>query len=202
VARFAAWRPLFLLSGILIIIGGSRHPREATMAQMLGNEDWVLSHSLLLAGFFALLVGLILYRRTGPPERTRPWTGLAVVGTALQVIEAAFHAAAVVDHGNLLAGAPTPILTAHLWLTIILYPLFAVSVIGLIVAGARDRALGSPWIAWIGVAGAVAHGTAGPLVAGLGLTRFAFLFPLILLFALWAVLAALWPLPARRPVTV
>jgi hypothetical protein len=172
------------------------------MAQMLGNEDWVLSHSLLLAGFFALLVGLILYRRTGPPERTRPWTGLAVVGTALQVIEAAFHAAAVVDHGNLLAGVPTPILTAHLWLTITLYPLFAVSVIGLIVAGARDRALGSPWIAWIGVAGAVAHGTAGPLVAGLGLTRFAFLFPLILLFALWAVLAALWPLPARRPVTV
>lgn len=172
------------------------------MAEMLANVDWVLSHTLLLAGYVALLVGLLLHRRTGPPERTRCWAGLAMIGTTLQVIEAAFHTAAVVDHGNLLAGAPTPVLTVHLWLTVVLYPLFAVSVIGLIVAGARDRALGSPWIAWIGVAGLVAHGTAGPLVAGLGLTQFAFLFPLVMLFALWAVLAAVWPLPARRPATV
>ncbi|MGH7564487.1 MAG: hypothetical protein ACREK5_08690 [Gemmatimonadota bacterium] len=122
-ARFGTWRPLFILAGVLIIIGGSLHPRDDSMEAMLANADWVLSHSLLLAGFVSFLFGLLLYgRTTWLPERTRRWTRWAVIGTALQVVEAAFHAAAVVDHGHLVAGAPTPVLTTHLWLTLILYP--------------------------------------------------------------------------------
>ncbi|MGH7564486.1 MAG: hypothetical protein ACREK5_08685 [Gemmatimonadota bacterium] len=42
-------------------------------------------------------------------------------------------------------------------------------------------------------------GTAGRRRLDLG--QFAILFPMVILFALWAVLAAVWPQPATRPVT-
>ena len=54
--------------------------------------------------------------------------------------------------------------------------------------------LGSPWIAWLGILGAAAHGAAPPLVVLLEVEWATFLFRLLLLFALWLVLAALWPL--------
>ncbi len=190
------WRLFFLLCGLSILAGGPRHP-GGTMAEMLAHPDWILSHSLQFAGFVSLLIGLLLYQRAvALPERTRRWTRWAVVGTVLQAVEMGFHTAAVVDQGKLIAGATTPILTTHIWLAVVLYPLFAVTIIGLIVAGARDRALGSAWIAWIGIVGALAHGAAAPLVAGLGLDQFRVLFPGVGLLAIWAVLAAVWPIRA------
>ncbi len=57
----------------------------------------------------------------------------------------------------------------------------------------RARAIGSVWMAWIGVLGALSHGLAAILVAGLGLLQFRVLFPGVVLLALWLVLAALWP---------
>ena len=74
---------------------------------------------------------------------------------------------------------------------------FAVTTIAFIVAAARDRVLGSWWIAWLGIAGALAHGAAGPLVVIWGVEWARELFPLIVLVAAWLVIAACWP--ARTP---
>lgn len=162
---------------------------------MLGHPEWAPSHALLLAGFVLLPVGILLYSRAIPlPERTRRWTRLALIGALLQAVEMAFHLAAYVDHANLLAGRATPVLTTHLSLTVVCYPIFGLTIAGWIVAGMRDRALGSPWIAWIGILGALAHGAAGPLVVAFGIGQAAALFPMVILLAIWLVLAALWPI--------
>jgi hypothetical protein len=167
------------------------------MVEMLAHPAWVRSHALMLVGFVALLAGLLLLPRSvAPPERTRRWTRYAAIGTALQVVEMIFHTVAVVDHANLAAGHPTPILTTHLAMTLLLYPIFAVTFAGFVIAAARDRVLGSRWIAWLGVAGAVAHGAAAILVVGLGVPGAEILFPLLMLSAVWLVLAALWPVRA------
>jgi hypothetical protein len=168
------------------------------MAEMLAHPDWVPSHALTVAGFVSLLVGLILYQRSvSLPARTRTWVGLAVLGTALQAVEMVFHTAASIDHLNLVAGRATPVLTTHLWLSVVLYPIFGLTLVGLIIAGVRDRVLGSVWIAWMGILGALAHASAAPLVLLLKVERARILFPLLVLFALWTLLAGLWPIRAE-----
>src|ERR1041385_6649289 len=108
---FGLWRLFFVLSALFILIGGPQHP-QGTMAEMLASPSWVPAHSLMLAGFVALLVGLILYGRDASlPERTRKWVRIATIGTALQTVEMALHTAAAVDHANLVAGKATPVLT-------------------------------------------------------------------------------------------
>ena len=200
--RPGLWRLFFVLSALLLVAGGPRHP-GGTMAEMLAHPDWVPSHALTLAGFVALLVGLLLYQRTGSlPERTRTWVRLAVLGTALQVIETALHTAASIDQANLVAGRATPVLSTHLWLSVVLYPIFGLTLVGLIVAGVRDRVLGSAWIAWLGIVGLVAHAVAAPLVVVFDLVWARDLFPLLVLFALWTLLVGLWPSraePGRDP---
>jgi len=190
------WRLLFLVAGILIILGGPRHP-GGTMAQMLADPEWVPAHALMLAGFVALLLGLILYRRALPlPARTTRWVRLAAVGTALQAIEMAFHTAAVVDRANLVAGRATPVLTTHLWLAVVMYPVFAATIVGFILATARDRSLASPWVAWIGALGTLAWGAAAPLAILTDLEWVGYLFPGVLGLSVWLALAAIWPLRA------
>lgn len=198
-SRSGLWRFCFLLAAGLIIAGGPLHP-GGSMAEMLAHPDWVLSHSLILAGFVAALAGLVLYRRSRPlPERTARWTRLAIWGTALQVVEMIFHTAAVVDHGHLVAGAATPVLTTHLRLVVVAYPVFGILTIGFIIATARERTLASPWVSWLGILGAAAHGAAAPLVVIFGVGQARILFPMVLLLALWYALAAAWPLRALAP---
>ncbi len=168
------------------------------MAEMLADPRWVPSHALILAGFIALLAGLVLFgRAVAVPAGTRRWLGLALFGTAAQAVEMVFHTAAYVDLDHLLAGHATPVLTTHLWLTPVVYPIFAATISGFVVAAARDRVLGSPWFAWLAVAGAIGHGTAGFLVPLFDVAWARRLFPLIVLVALWAILAGLWPGRAR-----
>lgn len=203
------WRLFFVLSAILLVVGGPRHP-GGTMAEMLAHPDWLPSHALTLLGFVALLMGLILYQRSVLlPDRTRTWVRFAVLGTALLVVEMSFHTAATIDQLNLVAGRATPVLTTHLWLSVVLYPIFALTLVGLIIADARDRVLGSVWIAWMGILGAVAPALAAPLVVLLHVERARNLFPLMVLFALWALLAGVWPIrsglgrsPGKTPAPV
>jgi hypothetical protein len=110
-----------------------------------------------------------------------------------------FHTVAAVDHVHVVAGAPTPILTTHLWMAVVVYPLFGLTMAGFILAGVRDRVLGSYWIAWIGVVGALAHGAAPPPVILGKVERASVLFPFLMLLALWLTLAALWPRRASPP---
>jgi hypothetical protein len=168
------------------------------MAEMLAHPDWVWSHALTLGGFASLLVGLILYQRSVVlPDRTRAWVRFAVLGSALLVVEMAFHTAASIDKLNLVAGRATPVLTTHLWLSVVLYPIFGLTLVGLITAGVRDRVLGSVWIAWMGILGTVAPALAAPLVVLLHVEWARNLFPLMVLFALWVLLAGLWPIRAE-----
>lgn len=195
--RHGLWRGCFLLAAALILAGGPQHP-GGSMAEMLTDPKWVISHLLILGGFLALLAGLALYGRGSVlPERTRRWRRIAIAGTGLQAVEMVFHTAAYVDHGHLVAGERTPVLTIHLVLAFVLYPLFGIALAGFIVATARERTLASPWIAWLGLAGVVAHGAAPPLVLGAGWEWARIFFPMVMLFALWLVLAAVWPLRAR-----
>lgn len=191
------WRLFFILSAVFIMAGGPQHP-GGTMAEMLADRKWIPAHSLLLAGIVTLAAGLLLYSRTALlPSRTRRWLRLAIIGTILQAIEMAFHTAAMVDHDHLVSGAATPVLTTHLWLSIICYPIFGLTFGGFLIAGMRDRVLGSLWIGWLGLAGLVANGLAPPLVVLLNIEEARILFPLLFLFALWLILAGLWPLPAK-----
>ena len=59
---------------------------------------------------------------------------------------------------------------------------------GFVVATARRRVLGSPWVAPLGVLGAPSYGLALPLLL-LGVPWAGILFPMIMVFALWLVLA-------------
>jgi len=194
---------LFLVAAATIIVGGMNHPR-GRMVDMLAHPDWTWSHSVILVGFLAFLGGLVHFRRAASPlpARTARWLRFALWGTVLQAVEMAFHTVSVVDAEHLAAGASTPVLTIHLVLAVLLYPVFGATVIGFIVATARDRSMASPWVSWIGILGAAAHGLSAPLVVGLRIPQAGILFPLLMLLALWLALAALWPLraPAAGPV--
>lgn len=195
--RSVLWRVALFLAGAFILIGGPQHP-GGTMEQMLADPRWVPGHAAITVGFAAFLAALVLHRRSVPlTRRAARWTTFAIWGTAFQILEMVVHTAAAVDHGRLVAGEPTPVLMTHLALSLVAYPAFGITVIGWILATARDRLAGSRWIAWLGVLGAVAHGAAPPLVVGLDVPGARVLFPMVMLFALWCVLAAFWPRAAE-----
>jgi hypothetical protein len=198
-SAFAPWRVCFAAFGIFVFAGGPKHP-QGTMAEMLAHPDWVLSHLLMLAAFASLFAGLILRARPGPtPVRTRGWLRFLTIATGLEVLEMAVHTAAVVDHQHLVAGAATPVLSVHLAMAAMFYPVFGVALIGFILAAARERFVGSPLIGWIGILGAAGHGLSAPLVIVFNQGWAGLLFPTIVLAAIWALLAAVWPSRAPAP---
>lgn len=197
--QFDRWRPLFILAGGLVLAGGPRHP-GGTMVEMLGNPEWIPAHTLMLAGFLSLVLGLVAFSRDALTPTMRRWARLGIAGAAVQAAEMALHTAAAVDHANLMAGRATPILSAHLALAVVAYPVFAATIIGFIVASARERAMGSQWIVWIGVLGALGHGIAAPLAVLTGVPWARLLFPAVIGLAIWLILAGL--LPRRLPVAV
>lgn len=190
--RIASWRPFLLAAGVLMIAGAMTHPRDPSMQQMLMNPIWVPSHTLMLAGYVSLLASLLLLRRSGGGPVGR-WMLIAVVGTALQTLEAFFHLIAVVDAERMHAGHATPVFTVHMVLGALGYPVFALVAIALVVAGARTRTLGSWWIAPLGILGALLPGLAGVLVIWMGVTGVGFLFAGIAIFGLWAIVASVLP---------
>ena len=188
-----AWRALFVLGGLLVIGGGSQHPR-GSMVDMLAHPDWLPSHAVAFLGIVALVAGLVCYRRAVVPSgSTRRWVTISIVVATLQALEWGVHTFAYVDAARLAEGEATPVLTTHLWLATIMYTPFGIAVIGLIIAGVRERSLGSPWIAWLGIVGAAAHSVVMILLFVLELKQLTNLVWLSVLMALWFVLAGLWP---------
>ena len=198
--RFAMWRVWFLVGGALILIGGPRHP-GGSMLEMLSHPDWFMAHLLVTLGFVAFLTGLATFARSGAntPALQR-WTKLAIAGTALMTLEMAVHTAAMVDAGHLAAGHATPVLSTHLAMSVLFYPAFAMTSALFILAAARQRAIGSPVLAWLGVFGTVTNGVAPVLVVVFGLMQARILFPMVALLALWMVIAAAWPSRAAAPI--
>ena len=93
-----------------------------------------------------------------------------------------------------MAGEPTPVLSAHLALAVVAYPLFAAAIVGL---HPGDRPRPHAGLPLGRLAGDHRRrwrtAPAAPLVVALGLRQFGILFPMVMLLALWLVLAALWP---------
>lgn len=206
--KIALWRAAFFLSGAAMMAGGPRHPSphldlpfDDSIARMLAHPDWVPSHFFILLSFLLLLAGLALWQRdAGLSGRARTWSRFALVAAGLAVVEMSFHLAAVLDVDRLRAGAATPILTTHLFLTAIVNPLVGLTLAVLALHGARLRRLGSRWIAWMAVLGGAAFGAAGAYVV---LTHDQRVSPLFAvgssLLAFWFVLAAVWPTRAPVP---
>lgn len=196
------WRAAFIAAGVLISWGGSMHP-GGTMEEMLADPQWLSGHMLVFAGFAAMTAALWALRARVPASLRRVVT-IALIGAALQSLEMLVHAIANVDLEHLRMGMSTPVLTTHLVMTQVIYPVFAATTVGFIVATARAREVGSPWVAWIGVAGAVMHGLAGGLVPFLEVGWARALFPGVVLLALWMIVAGLWrtPLASRAAASV
>jgi nitrate reductase NapE component len=207
--RIPLWRAAFFLSGAAMMMGGPRHPSphldrsfHDSTALMLANPEWVPSHLFILFSFVFLLLGLALWQRQAVlPDRARRWSRFALAASGLAVVEMALHTAAVLDLDRLRAGAATPILSAHLFLTAVVYPLMALALAAVALHGVRAGRLGSRWIAWMAVLGGAAWGVAGACVV---LTHDQRVSPLFAvgssLIAFWFLLVAVWPI--RSPVRV
>jgi len=192
------WRVLFAVAGVLMLAGGPRHP-GGSMLEMLRHHDWFMAHALVTLGYGTMLAGLIAFSRTAAnTPALKRWTSFAIAGTALQTVEMAVHTAAMVDAGNLAAGHATPVLTTHLTMSMVFYPLFGITTAAFFIKGMRERAIGSPWIVAIGVIGTVANGIAPILVGLFGWTEARILFAFMVGIAIWLLLAAMWPAAARR----
>ena len=202
--RSPVWRALFTLGGLLYFVGAFYHPRGMTMGDMLVDPDWIPSHAGVFVGVLAMTVGLMVFRRSSTVSATMGrWLLATIVLAVLETIEMGLHTMAYVDAdalapGALEAGLSTPVLTLHLWSAILIYTPFAVALIGLIWTGQRERSLGSPWIGWLGIVGAAAHGSVMWLAIVFGVPGTGILFPIAALaISLWFVLAGVWP--TRRP---
>ncbi|MBA3585955.1 MAG: hypothetical protein H0W36_15845 [Gemmatimonadetes bacterium] len=117
------------------------------------------------------------------------WRPLFCIGGALYLLGSSQH-----PREALASGLSTPVLTTHLWFATLVYPLFAVAMIGLILMGQRERSLGSPWIGWLGVVGAIAHGSVMCLVFVHDIGWTGLLFPIAAIaLSAWFILAGVWP---------
>jgi hypothetical protein len=174
------------------------------MADMLVDPAWIPAHAAVFVGMLLMTVGLVSFRRSVPVSPTMDrWLLATLVLAVLQIIEMGLHTMAYVDagalaHGDLHGGLSTPVLTTHIWLSTLAFTPFAVAFLGLIWTGTRERVLGSLWILWLGVIGAVAYGTVMWLVFILQIDGAGVLFPIAhLAVPLWFVLAGVWP--TRQP---
>ena len=169
------------------------------MLEMLAHPDWFMAHALVTLGYGAMVAGLVAFARTDAnTPALRRWTRFAIVATALETVEMAVHTAAMVDAPHLAAGHATPVLTTHLAMSVLIYPLFGIATAAFFINGMRERAIGSPWIVWIGVIGTLANGVAPILVGLLGWQEARILFAFMIGIAIWLLLAALWPSFALR----
>ena len=193
------WRVFFAAAGGFMLAGGPRHP-GGTMLEMLQHPDWLMSHVLVTLGYALMAAGLVAFSRTASntPAMKR-WTTIAIAGTVLMTIEMIFHTAAMVDAGHLAAGHATTVLTTHLAMAVLFYPIFGATSALFFFKGMRERAIGSVFYSWIGIAGTIANGLAPVLVLS-GFEQARILFPFMIGIAIYLVLAAVTP--AYRPIAI
>jgi hypothetical protein len=167
---------------------------------MLVDPAWIPSHTAVFVGLLLMTIGLVIFRRSSrvSPKMDR-WLAFTSVMAILETVEMGLHTMAYVDagalaHGSLHLGFSTPVLTVHIWMATLVYTRFAVAMIGLILMGQRERILGSPWVNWLGLLGAVAHASVMWLVVVFQIDGAAILFPIYALtLSLWFILAGVWP---------
>jgi len=196
------WPWAFSLGGILFLIGGALHPNDDTSlpeaeqtAESLGAAAWIPAHALLLVGSVGFLIGLVALARSpmSLPTAARRATWVAAVGAALFVVEGVFHLGAFADRDAVLSGEATPLLSTHMAMGLVAYPLFAFAVAALAVLSGHT--LTHPVVGVIGAIGAVAFGVAPTLVGAAGIEALVFLFPVGgIILGLWITVAGVMAL--------
>jgi hypothetical protein len=195
------WRIAFALAGAAMMAGGAMHPpgqEELTFlehtAVMLASPMWPPSHALSLLGALLLLAGLLFGRRDPGFERAvgPKLILIAIIGAVIWCLEGAAHLFAYRDLAALGEGGPTPILDLHLALAVVAYPLgnFPLALVATRLARSWGRV--ARGIAWLGAAGALAFGVAGPLVVLSRDLRYTNLFPIgAIAVSVWLLTAGL-----------
>jgi len=187
------WPWALAAGGVLFLIGGPLHPssdsslpESQATAEFIGAATWVPSHALILLAAVGYLIGLFGLARSPMPLSTaaRRSARVAAAGGVLLAVESIFHLGAFLDEDAALAGNATPILSTHLALSLVVYPIFTFAVAALAVLS-RD-ALTHPVVGIIGAIGAIAFGLAPALVGAAGIETLAVLFPIGgVIMALW-----------------
>lgn len=186
------WRMLFIVGGALFFAGSYQHPR-GEMLEMLRHPVWFRSHFIILIGLIMITSALVIFRRSLPSRSLDRWIMLATIAAALESVEMAVHTISMIDADRLAAGHATPTLTAHLSMATVIYPIYGVIMIGFIFKAQKAGVMGSPWIGWIGMIGALAHGMVMGLM-WLGVPGVRILFPIAAIsLSLWYILAGFWP---------
>ena len=180
------WRGLVAGAGLVSFVGGAMHPQapdglsfEDELINMMESDLWVPGHGLLALGAALLLLGFLRVRASGRWPEAAGLLRYAVIATAVYTAELVFHTAAIVDREALAdTGDFGPVLTIHLALAFVAYPLFGAATTLL---GTRFlRSWGAPMkpLAVLGILAGVANGLAAPLVIGFEDPGFSFLFPI------------------------
>jgi hypothetical protein len=198
------WRLLLTGGGLAFLVGAGLHPRADSPADMMADPSWVPAHLTVLIGVLLQLGGLIAYRNARQLSGgAAKWLKLVLFGTALLSVEMAVHTIAYVDaeaarqYNTILEAALAfggVVLSIHLWLSLVAYTIYGVTLVGFILTNQKAHAIGSPWIGWIGVIGGVSQASVMPLIMFSPLEGTGKLFPIAALtMSLWFVLAGLWP---------
>lgn len=114
---------------------------------------------------------------------------IATAASVALILEGIPHLAATSDESAVLAGQTTPFLTGHLFGTVVIYPLFGLSIAALAVPSGRS--LTHPIIAVISAVGAVAWGFAPLAVGPLGIDALDVLFNGTQLWTAWFTVEAM-----------
>lgn len=205
------WPWALTAGGLLFLVGGPLHPssdaslpESRATAEFIGAGTWIPSHALILAGAIGYLIGMFGLARSSVPLSTgaRRAAWVAAVGAVLFAVESVFHLGAFLDEDAALASEATPILSTHMALSLVVYPLFSFAVAALAVLSRRS--LTHPVVGILAAIGAVGFGIAPVLVGLADIAAAAVLFPIGgVLIALWFILVGVTALArrsARRPV--
>lgn len=193
-AELNGWWPWALLAGaVALFVGGMLHPHQdpalsgaAALGAWIGDPLWVPAHSLILLSSILFLSGLfgLLRARLGLSAAARRAGWVAVIATALWMVESMPHLAATTDSAAALAAQSTPFLSAHMVLSLAVYPLFGFSVAALALLSARN--LVHPVVGTFGAVGGIAVGIAPWAVGPLGIDALGVLFVVApLLISVW-----------------
>lgn len=197
----------FLLSGVLLSLGGPLHPRgsgetvDDYLMVMMASPTWRTSHVLMLVGTVVAVATFVVARREqtfGP--RVSRWLTVAAAGWSLAAVELVPHLLATADRTNLATGGSTPLLDAHLLLQMFATPAVGICGAALAIAVARDAGTRPARVlAGLATLGGVAYAFAGPLINLTGSVDVTPLFIAQAAVALWLLATGVRLLrPARR----
>lgn len=205
IERLSSPRLWLAAAAVLLLTGGPMHPDpdtsldfDTSTAHMLRDSGWIPAHALLLASFVCLTVGLVsLTRQPEITGRLRRLATVAAGGAALAVVELTFHLLAFTEADALAAGRSAPIVSTHLALAVVAYPVAGLSLAALAWYGGRARVLTHPIAGAVGVLGGLLHALAAPIVVLSRDQNLSFLFMGAVLLVPWLLAAAL---RRRQPV--